>query len=125
MEPQEQVCCYDNRKCNKKRNCLAIVAVIILVSLAVVIGIIIGALASEAILAALASVIVLAVVLGLLLILTIILIVKFGYIKIIIIIVSSIPFILYWQFIQNSICDILFIRNIFTLCPKKYIAISE
>ena len=74
MEPQEQVYCYDNRKCNKKKNCLCIVTIILLASFAVVIGLIIGAAISASVLAALPAVIVLAVILGLLLILSIILI---------------------------------------------------
>ena len=81
MEPQEQLCCYDNTiyeckqacKCNKKKNCLWLVAVILLVAFATVIGLIIGAAVSAAILAALPAVIVLAVILGLLFILTIVL----------------------------------------------------
>ncbi len=73
MEPQEQIYCYENKKCCKKRNCLGIVATILLVSFAVVIGIIIGAAISVAILAALPAVIVLAIVLGLLFILNLIL----------------------------------------------------
>ena len=43
MEPQEQVYCYDNRKCSKKKNCLCIVTIILLAAFAVVIGLIIGA----------------------------------------------------------------------------------
>lgn len=81
MEPQEKIYCYDNReeKCNKKRNCLYIVATILLAAFTLVIGIIIGiiigiALASR-IFVALPSIIVLAIVLGLLLILTLILLV--------------------------------------------------
>ena len=76
MEPQETVYCYDNRdeKCNKRKNCLGIVAIILLAAFTFVIGLLIGAAVSGAILGALAAVIVLAVVLGLLLILTIILI---------------------------------------------------
>ena len=67
MEPQETIYCYDNRekKCDKRKNCLGIVAIILLAVL--------GAAVSGAILGALAAIIVLAVVLGLLLILTIIL----------------------------------------------------
>ena len=75
MDPQETICCYDNRpeKCTKKRNCLCIVAIILLTAFALVLGLIIGAALAVAILAALPAVIVLAVILGLLLILTIIL----------------------------------------------------
>ena len=69
MEPQEKIYCYDNReeKCNKKRNCLYIVATIL--------GIIIGIALASRIFVALPSIIVLAIVLGLLLILTLILLV--------------------------------------------------
>lgn len=76
MEPQETFCCYDNtkRKCDKKRNCLGIVAVILLTAFALVIGLIVGALIAAIIIGALSAVIVLAVILGLLLILTLILI---------------------------------------------------
>jgi undecaprenyl pyrophosphate phosphatase UppP len=76
MEPQETFCCYDNtkRKCDRKRNCLGIVAIILLTAFAVVIGLLVGAAVAAAILAALPAVIVLAVILGLLLILTLILI---------------------------------------------------
>ena len=75
MEPQETIYCYDNRgeKCEKRKNCLGIVAIILLTAFALVIGLIIGAALAAAILVALPAVIVLAVVLGLLLILTIIL----------------------------------------------------
>ena len=75
MEPQETVYCYDNRdeKCNKRKNCLGIVAIILLAAFTFVIGLLIGAAVFGAILGALAAVIVLAVILGLLLILTIIL----------------------------------------------------
>ena len=75
MEPQETIYCYDNKekKCEKKRDCLGIIAVILLAAFSVVIGLIIGASVAGAILEALAAVIVLAVILGLLLILTIIL----------------------------------------------------
>ncbi len=72
MEPQEQIYCCDNRKCNKKRNCFGIVTIILLASFAVVIGLIIGAAISAPVLEALPAVIVLAVVLGLLLLLSII-----------------------------------------------------
>ena len=75
MEPQETIYCYDNRekKCDKRKNCLGIVAIILLAAFTFVIGLLIGADVSGAILGALAAIIVLAVVLGLLLILTIIL----------------------------------------------------
>ena len=75
MEPQEKIYCYDNReeKCNKKRNCLYIVATILLAAFTLVIGIIIGAALAGTILVALPAIIVLAIVLGLLLLLTIIL----------------------------------------------------
>ena len=75
MEPQETIYCYDNKekKCEKKRDCLGIIAVILLAAFSVVIGLIIGASVAGAILEALAAVIVLAVIFGLLLILTIIL----------------------------------------------------
>ena len=83
MEPQDQLCCYDNtiyeckktRKCSKKNSCIWLIAVILLVSFATVIGLIIGAAISAAVLAALPAVIVLAVILGLLFILSIILII--------------------------------------------------
>ena len=70
MEPQETIYCYDNKekKCEKKRDCLGIIAVILLAAFSVVIGLIIGASVAGAILEALAAVIVLAVILGLLLI---------------------------------------------------------
>ncbi len=75
MEPQETIYCYDNRekKCDKRKNCLGIVTIILLAAFTFVIGLLIGAAVSGAILGALAAIIVLAVVLGLLLILTIIL----------------------------------------------------
>ncbi|MBS5857527.1 MAG: hypothetical protein ACLTKT_04885 [Clostridia bacterium] len=77
MEPQEKIYCYDNReeKCNKKRNCLYIVATILLAAFTLVIGIIIGIALASRIFVALPSIIVLAIVLGLLLILTLILLV--------------------------------------------------
>lgn len=77
MEPQEKIYCYDNReeKCNKKRNCLYIVATILLAAFTLVIGIIIGIALASRIFVALSSIIVLAIVLGLLLILTLILLV--------------------------------------------------
>lgn len=75
MEPQETIYCYDNReeKCQRKRNCLGIVGIILLAAFTFVIGLLIGAALAGAILGALAAVIVLAVVLGLLLVLTVIL----------------------------------------------------
>lgn len=75
MEPQEQVVyCYDNKKkCNKKRNCLSIVTIILLVAFTFVIGLLIGAALSLIILISLPAVIVLAIILGLLLVLSIIL----------------------------------------------------
>lgn len=77
MEPQENVyyCCENSNKnkCNMKKNCLEIVAVILLSAFTFVIGLIIGAALSSTILSALSAIIVLAVILGLLLILTIIL----------------------------------------------------
>ena len=77
MEPQEKIYCYDNReeKCNKRRNCLYIVATILLAAFTLVIGIIIGDALAGTIIAALPAIIVLAIVLGLLLILTLILLV--------------------------------------------------
>ena len=77
MEPQEKIYCYDNReeKCNKKRNCLYIVATILLAAFTLVIGIIIGIALASRIFVSLPSIIVLAIVLGLLLILTLILLV--------------------------------------------------
>lgn len=77
MEPQEKIYCYDNReeKCNKKRNCLYIIATILLAAFTLVIGIIIGAILAGTIFVALPAIIVLAIVLGLLLILTLILLV--------------------------------------------------
>lgn len=77
MEPQEKIYCYDNReeKCNKKRNCLYIVATILLAAFTLVIGIIIGIALASRTFVALPSIIVLAIVLGLLLILTLILLV--------------------------------------------------
>lgn len=75
MEPQETIYCFDNKekKCNNKKNCLGIVAVILLSLFALVIGLIIGAALSTTILGALPAIIVLAIILGLLLLLTIIL----------------------------------------------------
>lgn len=57
MEPQETIYCYDNKekKCEKKRDCLGIIAVILLAAFSVVIGLIIGASVRGAILEALAS----------------------------------------------------------------------
>ena len=77
MEPQEKIYCYDNNareeKCNKKRNCLGIVAIILLTAFIFVIGLIIGAALASTIFSALSAIIVLAIILGLLLLLTIIL----------------------------------------------------
>ncbi len=75
MEPQETICCYDNRedKCNKKKNCLGIVETILLSAFTLTIGLLIGAALSTVILGALAAIIILAIILGLLLILTAIL----------------------------------------------------
>ena len=75
MEPQEKIYCYDNReeKCNKKKNCLLIVATILLTAFTFVIGLLVGAALSLVILVSLPAIIVLAIVLGLLLLLTIIL----------------------------------------------------
>ena len=75
MEPQETIYCYDNRekKCDKRKNCLGIVAIILLASFTFVIGLLIGAAIAGVIFLSLPAVIVLAVILGLLLILTIIL----------------------------------------------------
>ena len=75
MEPQETIYCYDNRenKCEKRKNCLGIVVIILLAAFTLVLGLIIGAAISATILASLAAIIVLAVVLGLLLILALIL----------------------------------------------------
>ena len=54
MEPQETIYCYDNKekKCEKKRDCLGIIAVILLAAFSVVIGLIIGASVAGAILEA-------------------------------------------------------------------------
>ena len=75
MEPQETIYCYDNRekKCDKRKNCLGIVAIILLASFTFVICLLIGAAIAGVIFLSLPAVIVLAVILGLLLILTIIL----------------------------------------------------
>lgn len=70
MEPQGY---YENKKCNKKRNCLCIINIILLTAFVFVIGLLVGAAISALILAALPAIIVLAVILGLLLLLTIIL----------------------------------------------------
>lgn len=75
MEPQETVYCYDNRedRCNRRRNCLGIVAIILLALFTFVLGLIIGAALFGAILDSLPAIIVLAIVLGILLLLTVIL----------------------------------------------------
>lgn len=77
MEPQEKdyYCCYDNKedKCDKKKNCLGIVAVILLTALAFVIGLLIGAALALIVLLSLPAIIVLAIILGLLLLITVIL----------------------------------------------------
>lgn len=74
MEPQEErIYCCDNRKCEKKTNCLGIVAVILLALLTFVIGLLIGAALALIVLISLPAIIVLAVILALLLILTLIL----------------------------------------------------
>lgn len=71
MEPQEDFCCYEPKKCckNKKINCLGIVEIILLSLFTLVIGLLIGAALSTIILGALAAIIVLAVILGILLLL--------------------------------------------------------
>ena len=72
MEPQDN--CYFERKCcNKRRNCLGLIIVVLAVLFFGVIGALIGAAISETVLGALAAVIVLAIALGVLLILSIIL----------------------------------------------------
>lgn len=76
MEPQGTIYCYEDnkeRKGNKKRNCLGIIAVILSVAFSFVIGLITGAFLSLVILVSLPAVIVLAIILGLLLVLTVIL----------------------------------------------------
>lgn len=75
MEPQETIYCYDNRekKCDRRKNCLGIVAIILLAAFTFVIGLLIGAAIAGIIFLSLPAVIVLAVILGLLLILTMIL----------------------------------------------------
>ena len=75
MEPQETIYCFDNkeRKCQEKKNCLGIVAVILLVAFAFTIGLLIGAALALVILLSLPAIIVLAIILGLLLLLTVIL----------------------------------------------------
>lgn len=70
MEPQG---CYEYKKCEKRRNCLCIIAVILSILFSFVIGLLVGAIFGLLILVALPAVIVLAIVLGLLLLLTIIL----------------------------------------------------
>ena len=75
MEPQETIYCYDNRekKCDRRKNCLGIVAIILLAAFTFVIGLLVGAAIAGIIFLSLPAVIVLAVILGLLLILTMIL----------------------------------------------------
>ena len=75
MEPQETIYCFDNkeRKCQEKKNCLGIVAVILLTAFAFTIGLLIGAALALVILLSLPAIIVLAIILGLLLLLTVIL----------------------------------------------------
>lgn len=74
MEPQEKIIyCCDNRKYEKKTNCLGIVAVILLALFTFVIGLLIGAALALIVLISLPAIIVLAIVLGLLLLLTVIL----------------------------------------------------
>lgn len=75
MEPQETINFYDNKedKCSKKRNCLAIVAIILLTAFTFVIGLLIGAALAIVVLLSLPAIIVMAIILGLLLLLTVIL----------------------------------------------------
>ena len=75
MEPQETIYCFENkeRKCQEKKNCLGIVAVILLTAFAFTIGLLIGAALALVILLSLPAIIVLAIILGLLLLLTVIL----------------------------------------------------
>lgn len=75
MESQETILCYDNKqdKCNKRKNCLGIITVILLTVFAFTIGLLIGAALAFVVLIALPAIIVLAIILGLLLMLTTIL----------------------------------------------------
>lgn len=75
MEPQETIYCFENkeRKCNEKKNCLGIVAVILLTAFTFTIGLLIGAALALVVLLSLPAIIVLAIILGLLLVLTVIL----------------------------------------------------
>ncbi len=75
MEPQETIYCFDNkeRKCQEKKSCLGIIAVILLTAFAFTIGLLIGAALALVILISLPAIIVLAIILGLLLLLTVIL----------------------------------------------------
>lgn len=71
MDPQDNFCCYEPKKCCKckKTNCLGIVEIILLSLFSLVIGLLVGASLSTAILGTLAAIIVLAVILGILLLL--------------------------------------------------------
>lgn len=75
MEPQETIYCFENKdkKCQEKKSCLGIIAVILLTAFTFTIGLLIGAALAIVILLSLPAIIVLAIVLGLLLLLTIIL----------------------------------------------------
>ena len=75
MEQQETIYCFENkeRKCQKNKNCLGIIAIILLTAFAFTIGLLIGAALALVILISLPAIIVLAIILGLLLLLTIIL----------------------------------------------------
>lgn len=75
METQETIYCCNNKeeKCEKNKNCLGIIFVILLSLFTFVIGLLIGAALALVVLIALPAIIVLAVILGLLLILTVIL----------------------------------------------------
>ena len=76
MEPEENMyCCYTNKeeKCEKKRNCLGIVAIILLTIFSFVIGLLVGSALALIVLISLPAIIVLAIILGLLLLITVIL----------------------------------------------------